>query len=170
MFHAGKFQELAINPNLPLIAIRTPKVGELSRKERDDIKPMFHSKVEQKYSKTSNASPINSRSCRRDREKSQHGGSDLIVLVAGSAQAGPQTALAATVKSSPGAGNLRLRRPVAPALARSMQTVTHLQENRRSRQRFPLIWVTNFPMFEWDEARRYGTPRTIPSPRRMKKT
>jgi aspartyl-tRNA synthetase len=26
------------------MAIRTPKVGELSRKERDDIKPMFHAK------------------------------------------------------------------------------------------------------------------------------
>ena len=31
----------AINANLPVIAVRTPKVGDLSRKERDDIKPMF---------------------------------------------------------------------------------------------------------------------------------
>ncbi len=43
-FTAENLQELAINANLPVIAIRTPKVGELSRKERDDIKPMFHSK------------------------------------------------------------------------------------------------------------------------------
>ncbi|HTS04938.1 MAG TPA: aspartate--tRNA ligase, partial [Candidatus Eisenbacteria bacterium] len=43
-FSEQNLQELAINPNLPVIAIRTPKVGELSRKERDDIKPMFHSK------------------------------------------------------------------------------------------------------------------------------
>jgi aspartyl-tRNA synthetase len=43
-FTPENLQELAINPNLPVIAIRTPKVGELSRKERDDIKPMFHSK------------------------------------------------------------------------------------------------------------------------------
>ena len=41
---AENLQELAINANLPVIAIRTPKVGELSRKERDDIKPMFHAK------------------------------------------------------------------------------------------------------------------------------
>ena len=43
-FTPENLQELAINANLPVIAIRTPKVGELSRKERDDIKPMFHSK------------------------------------------------------------------------------------------------------------------------------
>src|SRR3954449_2238245 len=43
-FTAENLQELAINANLPVIAIRTPKVGELSRKERDDIKPLFHSK------------------------------------------------------------------------------------------------------------------------------
>src|SRR5690242_18393630 len=35
-FSAENLQELAINPNLPVIAIRIPKVGELSRKERDD--------------------------------------------------------------------------------------------------------------------------------------
>ena len=43
-FTAENLQELAVNANLPVIAIRMPKVGELSRKERDDIKPMFHSK------------------------------------------------------------------------------------------------------------------------------
>ena len=43
-FTPENLQELAINANLPVIAIRTPKVGELSRKERDDIKPMFHAK------------------------------------------------------------------------------------------------------------------------------
>src|SRR5260370_16246911 len=44
-FTAENLHELAINANLPVIAIRTPKVGELSRKERDDIKPMFHAKA-----------------------------------------------------------------------------------------------------------------------------
>src|SRR5208282_2395723 len=43
-FTPANLQELAISPNLPVIAICTPNVGELSRKERDDIKPMFHSK------------------------------------------------------------------------------------------------------------------------------
>src|SRR4051812_24072640 len=32
---------LGIEPNLPIVAIRIPKVGELSRKERDEIRPLF---------------------------------------------------------------------------------------------------------------------------------
>src|SRR5579863_1309127 len=43
-FSTGDLEKLGVDAGLPVIAIRTPKVGELSRKERDDIKPMFHSK------------------------------------------------------------------------------------------------------------------------------
>src|SRR6266566_4004031 len=41
---AEELETLAVHPQLPVVAIRTPKVGELSRKERDDIKPLFNSK------------------------------------------------------------------------------------------------------------------------------
>ena len=40
-FAAAELETLAFNKDLPVIAIRTPGVGELSRKERDDIKPLF---------------------------------------------------------------------------------------------------------------------------------
>src|SRR5450755_3626480 len=43
-FAAADLEALAINKDLPVIAIRIPHVGELSRKERDDIKPLFVSK------------------------------------------------------------------------------------------------------------------------------
>ena len=43
-FAPDELQGLAINKDLPVIAIRIPHVGELSRKERDDIKPLFVSK------------------------------------------------------------------------------------------------------------------------------
>ena len=43
-FAPPDLQTLAVNPDLPVVAIRIPKVGELSRKERDEIKPMFNSK------------------------------------------------------------------------------------------------------------------------------
>jgi aspartyl-tRNA synthetase len=40
-FTPEMMQTLGIAPNLPVVAIRIPKVGELSRKERDEIKPLF---------------------------------------------------------------------------------------------------------------------------------
>ncbi len=43
-FAAENLATLGVSPNLPVMAIRIPKVGELSRKERDDIKPLFVSK------------------------------------------------------------------------------------------------------------------------------
>src|SRR5205823_4862094 len=43
-FAAENLATLGLSPNLPVMAIRIPKVGELSRKERDDIKPLFVSK------------------------------------------------------------------------------------------------------------------------------
>src|SRR5205085_10996836 len=40
-FAAGDLETLKINPGLPIMAVRIPNVGELSRKERDDIKVLF---------------------------------------------------------------------------------------------------------------------------------
>jgi aspartyl-tRNA synthetase len=148
-FTPENLQELAINSNLPVIAIRTPKVGELSRKERDDIKPMFHSKggakVFEDFKRIINKFPEAAAAIGK---KCGAGEGDLIVLVAGSAQAGPQTALPAHRKVSPAelaiyasAGLLRL------ALAQKYA------DRHKCFQRgdFRFLWVTNFPMFEWDE-------------------
>ncbi len=151
-FPAENLQELAINPNLPVIAIRTPKVGELSRKERDDIKPMFHSKggarVYEDFKRIGNKFPEAAAAIAK---KTGAQPDDLIVLVAGSAQAGPQTAMPAHRKVTPAelaiyasAGLLRL------ALAQKYA------ERHKLFQRgdFRFLWVTNFPMFEWDESER----------------
>jgi aspartyl-tRNA synthetase len=148
-FTAENLRELAINAKLPVIAIRTPKVGELSRKERDDIKPMFHAKDGAKIfedfkrigNKFPDAAAVIAKKCGAE-------DGDLIVLVAGSAQAGPQTAMPAHRKVTPAelaiyasAGLLRL------ALAQKYA------ERHKCFQRgdFRFLWVTNFPMFEWDE-------------------
>jgi aspartyl-tRNA synthetase len=149
-FSAENLQELAINANLPVIAIRTPKVGELSRKERDDIKPMFHSKggakIFEDFKRISNKFPEAAASIAK-RSGAEEG--DLIVLVAGSAQAGPQTALPAHRKVTPAelaiyasAGLLRL------ALAQKYAD----RHQCFQRGDFRFLWVTNFPMFEWDES------------------
>ncbi|HYA25318.1 MAG TPA: aspartate--tRNA ligase [Terriglobales bacterium] len=151
-FTAEDLAELAINANLPVIAIRTPKVGELSRKERDDIKPMFHSKggakIFEDFKRIGNKYPDAAAAIAKKTGMEE---SDLIVLVAGSAQAGPRTALPAHRKVTPAelaiyasAGLLRL------ALAQKYADRHKLFQ----RGDFRFLWVTNFPMFEWDEGER----------------
>jgi aspartyl-tRNA synthetase len=153
-FSEQNLQELAINANLPVIAIRTPKVGELSRKERDDIKPMFHSKggarVYEDFKRIGNKYPDAAAAIAK-RTAMQEG--DLIVLVAGSAQAGPQTAMPAHRKVTPAelaiyasAGLLRL------ALAQKYADRHGIfKKSGDPAKDYRFLWVTNFPMFEWDE-------------------
>jgi len=153
-FTAENLQELAINANLPVIAIRTPKVGELSRKERDDVKPMFHSKggarVYEDFKRIGNKYPDAAAAIAK---KTGGEEGDLIVLVAGSAQAGPQTAMPAHRKVTPAelaiyasAGLLRL------ALAQKYADRHGIfKKTGDPAKDFRFLWVTNFPMFEWDE-------------------
>jgi aspartyl-tRNA synthetase len=148
-FSAENLQELAINANLPVIAICTRKVGELSRKERDDIKPMFHSKggakIFEDFKRIGNKFPEAAAAIAKKTGMEE---GDLIVLVAGSAQSGPQTAMPAHRKVTPqelaiyaSAGLLRL------ALGQKYADRHGLFQ----RGDFRFLWVTNFPMFEWDE-------------------
>jgi len=141
--------QLAINKDLPVVAVRVPKVGELSRKERDDIKPMFISKggarVFEDFKRIESKFP---EAGAKIRQKSGAAPDDLLVLVVGSAQSGKDDHPAGKRKVTPAelaiyasAGLLRI------ALGQKYAAKHGLFQ----RGDFRFLWVTNFPMFEYDE-------------------
>ena len=148
-FTPADLEQLAINKDLPVVAIRIPGVGELSRKERDDLKPMFVSKggarlfedfkrIESKFPEAG----------AKIRQKAAAGADDLIVLVVGSTQSGTDDHPAQKRKVTPAelaiyasAGLIRV------ALGQKYAAKHGLF--KRGDYRF--LWVTNFPMFEYDE-------------------
>jgi aspartyl-tRNA synthetase len=151
-FAPENLQTLAIHAELPVIAIRTPKVGELSRKERDDLKPLFNSKGGAKLFEDFKRIEKNfPDAAQKIQQKTGAAANDLIVLVAGSAQTGAPEHPASRRKVTPqelaiyaSAGLLRV------ALAQKYAAKHGLFQ----RGDFRFLWVTNFPMFEYDDNER----------------
>src|SRR5271168_1481237 len=51
VFAAGDLESLAVNPALPVVAVHVPAVGDLSRKERDDLRLLYPPKLTQNGTK-----------------------------------------------------------------------------------------------------------------------
>ena len=150
-FAPGDLEQLAINKELPVIAIRIPHVGELSRKERDDIKPLFVSKggarVFEDFKRIETKFPA---AAAKIRAKAGAAADDLIVLVVGSGGMGESfshrkvTPQELAIYTS--AGLLRV------ALAQKYAARHGMFKKSGDPDRdFRFLWVANFPMFEWDE-------------------
>src|SRR5437764_1571716 len=219
-FAPADLETLKINPGLPIMAVRIPNVGELSRKGRDDIKVLFGERSDAKIfedfkrleksfpqaaekilAKVRNADPSTarsvasapSRSARDDKsekagsspsarnDKSQPGAAvphehDLIVIVAGGLQPAEHKSeggVKPEVKQHDhavynAAGQLRVE------LGRKYaERHKAFAGGRKDASSYRHLWVTDFPMFEWDaDGQRWAAahhPFTSPHERDMEK-
>jgi aspartyl-tRNA synthetase len=139
-FTAEQLQTLQLNSELPVVAVRIPKIGELSRKDRDDNRPLFGERKEARLiddiKRLEKSFP---EGVAKVREMSGAQPDDLLVLVAAPAQL-EKVATRADYGVYMAAGQFRV------GLARKYADRHHAFHQGGYR----LLWVTDFPMFEYD--------------------
>lgn len=166
-FTAEQLQSLAVDPALPVVAVRIPKVGDLSRKERDDNRPLFETKKGAKLlddlKRLEKSFP---ESVAKLRELTETQPEDLLVIVAGDAA----THISASDTKFEGrlsereiavlsaAGNFRVELAKKYAGRHGAFAVTDAVVHAPGTPAAPAdgvaafrpLWVTDFPMFEHD--------------------
>jgi len=171
-FTPDSLQTLGVSGKLPVVAIRIPKVGELSRKERDDIKPLFNAKGGAKLFEDFKRIEKNfPETAAKIRTKSAAQPDDLLVVVAGDGKPGEH-------KSEGGVKPEVKQHDHAVYTSAGLLRVALAQRYAAKhgafvRGDFRFLWVTDFPMFEYDEeGQRWAAahhPFTSPHERDMDK-
>jgi aspartyl-tRNA synthetase len=169
-FTDGALATLQIDPALPIVALRIPNVGELSRKEREDNHPIFDSKKGAKFiddfKRLAKSFP---ESAAKVRELAGAADADFVIIVAGD----PAHHIKASDTKFPGrlsereinvysaAGSFRteLAKKYAEKHGAFHVTEKAVQEadprggvTVDGSAAFHPIWITDFPMFEYDLA------------------
>ncbi len=166
-FTSEQLTTLNIDPDLPIVAIVTPKVGELSRKERDDLKLLFGDRKEAKvFEDIKRLEKSFPDAVSKIREIAQPNEGDLLVVVAGS-KADSVVTGDRQPSTHPANGERRMANSELPgsrlsnrerelyaaagqfrlALAQKFAA----KHGAFAQRDFRFLWVTDFPMFEWDE-------------------
>ncbi|HET9086075.1 MAG TPA: aspartate--tRNA ligase, partial [Acidobacteriaceae bacterium] len=168
-FGEGDLQTLGVDPALPIVLIRVPKVGELSRRERDENRPLFDTRKGAKLiddlKRLEKTFPD---AVTKIREVCRAAPEDLLLLVAGDAAAhihASDTKLAGrlsereiAIYSTAGILRTELGKKYAArhgaffATERVLQSAGENSEEHRieAGEGFFPVWVTDFPMFEFD--------------------
>jgi aspartyl-tRNA synthetase len=166
-FHPADLESLGVDPTLPVIGVRTPGVGELSRKERDENRPLFDTKKGAKLiddlKRLEKAFP-NAISVIQQAVSAAKGdlAQDLVVIVAGDAAnrikasdtktGGHLSEREIAIYSAAGSLRMELAYKYAEKHGAFKYTETALKERggRHFENAFLPVWVTDFPMFEHD--------------------
>ena len=134
LFPAGELNK----PGMPMMAIRVPSVGQLSRRERDELKPIGQELGLRVYDDLKGLDRKFPAAMEGVRERVQPAEGDLLVLTTVTGVPDSPKAAESALKA---AGALRMR------IGRKYSD----RHNLFRAGDFRFLWVTDFPMFEWDE-------------------
>ena len=174
-FAQGDLETLAIDPALPVIAIRIPKVGELSRKEREENRPLFDLRKGAKFiddlKRLEKSFPD---AANKIRVSTQAEADDLLIVVAGDAAthiqasdtktAGRLSEREIAIYSAAGSFRMELAKKYTAKHGAFTKTESAVQnpDSIPGGEAFFPIWVTDFPMFEFDAESKSWMPSHHP--------
>jgi aspartyl-tRNA synthetase len=154
-FAAADLEKLGVNAALPLLAIRIPKVGKLSRKERDENKELFGVQtVEFNLLDMDRLEKSMPEPAEHLKGMCSANTDDLIALVGARHSSEFKTTVGGLGKV---AGGYRLR-----LADKYREKHKAFERTGDPRQDFRFLWVTDFPMFEYDEASKNWVPAHHP--------
>jgi aspartyl-tRNA synthetase len=155
VFAAADFEKLGVNAALPLVAIRIPKVGKLSRKERDENKELFGAHTAE-FNLLDMDRLEKSMPDAVDQLKGLSSAhlDDLITLIGAKNSSNFKTTIGGLGKV---AGAYRLR--LADKYREKHKAFERTGDPRHD---FRFLWVTDFPMFEYDEEGKSWVPAHHP--------